>query len=103
MTCICTQCRGAIADPFAKQGRTRIQRALLLTAGWFLIGVAMVGWILPLLPGYVFFLLGLLVLSSEYVWAEKLVQKVRRRFPRVSSRMDGFAHSMTLRWNAVFS
>ncbi len=80
-----------------------MQRVLLLSAGWFLMALALLGWILPIMPGYLFFALGLLVLSSEYVWAHKIIQKIRTRFPKMSGKMDGVAHNMTLRLNRLMA
>jgi len=40
------------------------------------------------LQGILFLLIGLIILSSEYVWAHKLLQRLRRRFPSLSRRAD---------------
>ena len=68
--------------------RTTAKKLALLLIGWGFILAGMVGMILPVLPGIVFMLIGLLILSSEYVWASNLLQKIRTRFPAMSSRLN---------------
>jgi len=50
------------------------------------LGIA--GLFLPFLQGILFLLIGLVILSSEYVWAHKLLHKLRERFPRIAAQMD---------------
>jgi len=59
-----------------------------LLFGWGFIFGGVVGLILPVLPGALFITIGLLILSSEYVWANNLLQTVRARFPGLSSQLD---------------
>jgi hypothetical protein len=33
-------------------------------------------------------MIGLIILSSEYVWAHRLLTKVRARFPRIAGMAD---------------
>jgi hypothetical protein len=40
------------------------------------------------LQGVLFLIIGLIILSSEYVWAHRLLQKLRERFPAVSRKAD---------------
>jgi uncharacterized membrane protein YbaN (DUF454 family) len=47
-----------------------------------------VGLILPILHGTIFLLIGLAILSSEYVWAHRLLSKIRNRFPSVTVRLE---------------
>ena len=42
---------------------------------------------LPII-GIVFLLIGLTILSSEYVWAHRLLSKIRNRFPSVTARLE---------------
>ncbi len=50
------------------------------------MGVA--GLFLPILQGLLFFLFGITILSAEYVWAQKVLQKLRARFPSLGLRLD---------------
>jgi uncharacterized protein len=63
------------------------KRWLILAAGWGFILLGIAGLFLPVLQGILFLLIGLVILSGEYVWAHKLLTKLRARFPRIASRV----------------
>jgi uncharacterized protein len=65
-----------------------VRRWLVLVVGWAFILLGIVGLFLPVLQGILFLLIGLIILSSEYVWAHHLLRKLRERFPRLSHRAD---------------
>jgi hypothetical protein len=56
---------------------------------FILLGIA--GLFLPVLQGVLFLLIGLLILSSEYVWAHRLLERLKQRFPTLTGR----AHSVS--------
>ncbi len=66
----------------------RGKKIVVLLLGWGFIVLGVIGLFLPILQGVLFLIVGLLILSSEYVWAHHLLQKLRTRFPQVASRMD---------------
>jgi uncharacterized membrane protein YbaN (DUF454 family) len=68
--------------------KTTFKRAGVLIAGWAFVLVGIAGLFLPVLQGVLFILIGLFILSSEYIWAHHLLERVRRRFPRVASQLD---------------
>jgi uncharacterized protein len=63
--------------------RTRVKRWTVLAIGWMFILLGIAGLFLPVLQGILFLVIGLLILSTEYVWAHHLVRKLLNRFPRV--------------------
>jgi len=65
-----------------------VKKFVLLILGWGFIVIGLMGLFLPILQGVLFLIVGLLILSSEYVWAHKLLQKMRTRFPKFFSRWD---------------
>jgi uncharacterized protein len=73
-----------------------IKRIGLLVAGWGFILLGIVGLFLPVLQGILFILIGLIILSSEYVWAHHLLEKVKQRFPGVARK----SHEATARAKA---
>jgi uncharacterized membrane protein YbaN (DUF454 family) len=77
-----------VKDPPSHRVRTTAKKVALLLVGWGFILAGIVGMILPVLPGVVFMIVGLLILSSEYVWASDLLQEIRARFPALSSRVN---------------
>lgn len=68
--------------------KKRFKRWLILMTGWGFVALGVVGLILPFLQGILFLLIGVTILSTEYVWAHKLLQKLRRRFPSLTGRLD---------------
>ena len=75
----------------------RIKRVLVLIVGWCFILLGIVGLFLPILQGVLFLLIGLIILSSEYVWAHHLLSKLRQRFPKLSSTADK-AMEKAIKW-----
>ena len=67
---------------------SRSKRLLILIAGWAFMLLGIVGLFLPILQGVLFLLIGLIILSSEYVWAHNLLAKLRHRFPKLSRTAD---------------
>lgn len=61
-------------------------RALVLIAGLTLVCLGLVLLVLPG-PGWGSILLGLVILASEYTWANRLVEPVRRRVRHEASRV----------------
>ena len=72
--------------------KTTIKRWAILAIGWLFVLFGIVGLFLPVLQGILFLLIGLLILSSEYVWAHNLLQTLRARFPTVAAKMDEASH-----------
>ena len=65
-----------------------VKKALALVAGWVFIILGVIGLFLPFMQGVLFIIIGLTILSSEYVWAHHLLTKVRARFPRIALFSD---------------
>lgn len=68
--------------------QARVKRIALLLMGWGFIVLGVIGLFLPILQGVLFLIVGLLILSSEYVWAHKMLQEIRTRFPTFASWWD---------------
>ena len=68
--------------------RAAAKRLAVLLVGWGFVLLGIAGLFLPVLQGILFILVGLIILSSEYVWAHKLVQRLRQRFPGVARKAD---------------
>jgi uncharacterized membrane protein YbaN (DUF454 family) len=67
---------------------TQVKRVLWLVAGWAFILLGIVGLFVPFFQGVLCLMIGLIILSSEYVWAHRLLGKVRERFPRIAGMAD---------------
>ena len=64
------------------------KRMLVLIVGWGFIVLGIAGLFLPVLQGVLFLVIGLIILSSEYVWAHHLLARLRKYFPRISHIAD---------------
>ena len=62
------------------------KRLIVQLVGWAFIVVGIVGLFLPVLQGILFLLIGLIILSTEYHWARRLLEKVKARFPGLAQR-----------------
>jgi uncharacterized protein len=51
-------------------------------AGFSLIGLGLLGTVLPILQGVLFIALGLFVLRDQYPWARRVTARLHRRWPR---------------------
>jgi uncharacterized membrane protein YbaN (DUF454 family) len=56
--------------------------------GWAFLLLGIAGLFLPVLQGVLFIAIGLTILSTEYAWAHRLLQKLRQRFPAVARYLD---------------
>lgn len=68
--------------------KSRLKRWTVICVGWMFILLGIAGLFLPVLQGVLFLLIGLLILSTEYVWAHRLLYKLRERFPRLGHMLD---------------
>lgn len=67
---------------------SRVKRFAVLLLGWAFILLGIAGLFLPVLQGILFLLIGLIILSSEYVWAHKLLTRLKERFPKLAAHAD---------------
>ncbi len=58
--------------------------------GWFFIGLGIVGLILPIMPGIIFFALGIYILSLGWLWLYLKIEKIKLRFPHIAFHYDKF-------------
>jgi len=72
-------------------------RLLTLGLGYGFLGLGVLGLFLPFLQGILFLAIGLIILSRHAAWADRLLQRLKARFPRAG---DAFtrAEMMAERW-----
>jgi uncharacterized membrane protein YbaN (DUF454 family) len=56
-----------------------LSRFFKVAGGFFLVGIGILGIILPVMPGWVFLIPGLIILGEEYSWARRLLQWAKRK------------------------
>jgi hypothetical protein len=67
--------------------------ALVVVAGCLVMSI--IGGLLPILQGWLFLVIGLYVLATEFETGRKWVRAARRRWPGISHRIHGVS---TRRW-----
>jgi len=68
-----------------------VRRHFTLLLGWIFVALGTAGLLLPVLPGWVLILLGLSILGSHYLWAARLMAKLRSPFSRTVDRVQKIA------------
>jgi uncharacterized membrane protein YbaN (DUF454 family) len=68
--------------------KRRLKRVAIHIAGWSFILLGVAGLFLPILQGILFILVGLFLLSSVSPWAARLLDRIKKRFPRISNQFD---------------
>ena len=66
-----------------------MRKAALQLVGWVFLVAGIAGLFLPFLQGILFILVGLAILSSQYLWAQKLLVNAKKRYPKLADQLDG--------------
>ena len=91
---------GILAPNFGRDELNRKRkRWLILLTGWGFIVLGIAGLFLPILQGILFLLIGLVILSSEYVWAHNLLKKLQKRFPKMAAHLHEASEKARSRMN----
>ncbi len=56
-----------------------MHRAVRHIWGWVLVVLGIIGLILPVMPGWVFLIPGLVILADYFTWARRLVDWAKRK------------------------
>ena len=62
--------------------RSRTARIALLTLGWVLLVIGIIGGLLPVIQGWPFGVAGAAILYVESRWVQRKVRRFRQRYPR---------------------
>jgi uncharacterized protein YqgC (DUF456 family) len=63
-----------------------VKRWLRIAAGGVLVLAGLLGLALPIVPGWVFVIPGLMLLGREFAWARRVLQWLKNRMPRKAVR-----------------
>jgi len=55
----------------------QVRRFIMILVGFTLLLLGVIGWALPVMPGWLFVLPGLAILAAEFVWARRLLEHVK--------------------------
>ena len=74
-----------------------VRRVIVSVIGGTLLLLALIGIILPIMPGVIFLPFGLAILAVEFAWAARWLKKVKRGAKNVRARVkngwNGPAHA----------
>jgi len=73
-----------------------IVRVASISLGYGFLALGVLGLFLPILQGVLFLVIGLLILSRHATWAERVLDWLKRRHPRVHGVIEQ-AESLLLR------
>ncbi len=68
--------------------KAKAKRLLLLALDWGFIVLGFLGLFLPVLPGILFLLVGLILLAKVSPRARLWRQKLRKRYPTLATKLD---------------
>jgi hypothetical protein len=63
--------------------RSPLRRWSLYVLAWFCLLIAALSFVIPFLPTTGPIIIGLVILSTEYAWAHRWLEKFKKKFPKV--------------------
>lgn len=63
-------------------------RLIMLCIGYFFLVLGVLGLFLPFLQGFLFLFVGLIILAKHALWAQRCLDWIRQRFPRLGGMID---------------
>jgi uncharacterized membrane protein YbaN (DUF454 family) len=57
-----------------------VKRWIRISTGLGLLVIGLAGWALPFLPGWLFVIPGLILLSKDFLWASRVLSWLRSKF-----------------------
>lgn len=72
-------------------------RLWMLGLGYGFLVLGVLGLFLPFLQGFLFLLVGLLILARHAPWAERVLDWLKRRHPKAAEMIES-AEAMSDRW-----
>jgi uncharacterized membrane protein YbaN (DUF454 family) len=76
----------------------KLRKAVVQLVGWMFLIVGIAGLFLPFLQGILFIFVGLVILSSQYQWAHKVLGHAKKRFPKMAEQLDRFLEKILKRF-----
>ena len=64
-----------------------VKRSIYFAAGCILIAVGLLGFLLPLFPGFVPFIIGIVMLSKSSAFVRRNLSKLKTVFPRQYAKL----------------
>jgi uncharacterized protein len=87
----------------ASISRQRMKTIALQVTGYLFLVLGVLGLFLPFLQGFLFILIGLLLLAKHAEWAHNLLQRFRDQHPRAAQMIDRAETRMASWWHRIVS
>jgi len=65
-----------------------MKKILIHVVGWAFIVIGIAGLVLPILQGILFICVGLLILSKELPWADRLLRRLQKKYPKIGGVLE---------------
>lgn len=79
-------------NDYVLMGWRQARRVVVLVIGSTLILLGLVGILLPIMPGSIFIPLGLAILATEFVWAQRWLRQIKQKSQQVWDSVSGRNH-----------
>jgi uncharacterized membrane protein YbaN (DUF454 family) len=71
-----------------------MKRIIKVSIGWFFLILGFIGCFLPILQGFLFIAVGLLILAEESKFIKKLLHPLERKYPEQFKKVHAFRQSL---------
>ncbi|GAK52380.1 hypothetical membrane protein [Candidatus Moduliflexus flocculans] len=71
-----------------------MKRIIKVSVGWFFLLLGIIGCFLPILQGFLFIAVGLLILSEESMFIKKLLHPLEQKYPHHFQKVYQFRQKL---------
>jgi uncharacterized membrane protein YbaN (DUF454 family) len=72
-----------------------IRRGLMIFLGLFFLLLGVIGGFLPVVQGWIFVLIGLVLLAEEIPWVRHHLERLKSRFPKQAAQLERLKTRLT--------
>jgi uncharacterized membrane protein YbaN (DUF454 family) len=78
-------------EAIVAKAQNQLERVALVALGWVFICLGIVGLVLPVVPGAVLIVIGVLMVNPRWEWLRRMLEKCRVRFPVLAPAFRRFS------------
>ena len=72
-----------------------LRRGVVIVLGVFFLLLGVIGGFLPVIQGWIFVLIGLVLLAEEIPWVRRHLERLKDRFPKQARQVDQLKNRFT--------
>jgi len=76
----------------------KVKEITIWVAGWFFVGLGILGLFLPFLQGILFIMIGLAILSSRSQTVQRFLKYLENRYPQYYERVEAWREKISHWW-----